>query len=54
MAGHDGNGAAAMPYEAPKVTIHGSVTEATKAALFGINADQNIPAGASIFGKLSA
>lgn len=49
----DGSRAGERAYEPPALTIHGSVVEATKASVFGVLADQNIPAGATIFGKTS-
>lgn len=42
-----------VPYEAPSLTVHGSLAEVTSASFFGTNADQNIPAGSSIVGKTS-
>jgi hypothetical protein len=40
-------------YEAPKLTIHGSVEEITRASHVGYVADQNIPAGTSVIGRTS-
>lgn len=45
---------AAPQYEPPRVEIHGSVAEVTKAFIVGIETDApNLPAGTSIFGHTS-
>ncbi|HAM03118.1 MAG TPA: hypothetical protein DCQ30_12970 [Acidimicrobiaceae bacterium] len=37
-------------YEAPKLTVHGSLSEVTAASILGTNFDQSIPAGTSLLG----
>jgi hypothetical protein len=47
---------APRPYEAPRVTVHGSLADATAANVIGSVFDKSIPAGApvtSIFGGTS-
>ncbi len=41
------------PYEAPQLVVLGSFEEMTQATKSGANADQTIPAGTPIAGKLS-
>lgn len=52
----DDQGAVLGDYEAPRLTVHGSLAEATAASLIGTVFDKSIPAGASIvsiFGSTS-
>lgn len=41
-------------YEAPRVTVHGSLAEVTAANLIGTVFDKSIPAGASIVSVFGA
>jgi hypothetical protein len=43
-----GQGQGARGYEPPRLTVHGSLAEATAANLIGTEFDKTIPAGASI------
>jgi hypothetical protein len=43
-----GQGRRAEGYEPPRLTVHGSLAEATAANLIGTEFDKTIPAGASI------
>jgi hypothetical protein len=40
-------------FEAPRLTLHGTVADLTNATVLGVNADQTIAAGSPVIGKTS-